>query len=51
MYDMGLGVKQSHSEAMRWFKLAAEQGHRNAGTNLKLKLDVHSSTLDAENDD
>ena len=50
MYDMGLGLKQSHREAMRWFKLAAEQGHRNAGTNLKLKLD-QSMAQDEENDD
>lgn len=27
MYKMGQGVPQNHAEAMRWFRLAADQGN------------------------
>ena len=30
MYEVGNGVPQSFSEATKWYRLAAEQGHRNA---------------------
>ncbi len=30
MYDAGQGVRQDYSMAVKWFRLAAEQGHANA---------------------
>ena len=36
MYDTGLGVPQDAAEAVRWFRLAAEQGHAEAQNNLGL---------------
>jgi uncharacterized protein YjbI with pentapeptide repeats len=30
MYETGLGVPQDYAEAMKWYRLAAEQGHTNA---------------------
>ena len=34
MYDTGLGVPQDAAEAVRWFRLAAEQGHARAQYSL-----------------
>jgi len=34
MYDNGQGVPQDYKTAMKWYRLAAEQGIANAQTNL-----------------
>ena len=34
MYSEGQGVPQNHKEAFYWYRLAAEQGHSKAQTNL-----------------
>ena len=34
MYARGLGVPQDYAEAVRWYRLAADQGHANALKNL-----------------
>ena len=34
MYDQGDGVTEDHAEALRWYRLAAEQGHAEAQFNL-----------------
>ena len=34
MYDLGQGVPQDHAEALKWYRLAAEQGDMNAQFNL-----------------
>ena len=31
-YDNGQGVKQDHTEAVKWYRKAAEQGDANAQT-------------------
>ena len=30
MYESGRGVREDHAEAVRWYRLAADQGHANA---------------------
>ena len=34
MYSQGLGVDQDKAEAVKWYKLAAEQGYMKAQSNL-----------------
>ena len=34
MYAVGTGVTQDHAEAVRWYRLAADQGHANGQYNL-----------------
>ena len=34
MYELGRGVTQDDAEAVRWYRLAAEQGHADAQYNL-----------------
>ena len=34
MYENGEGVAQDYAEAVRWYRLAAEQGYANAQINL-----------------
>ena len=34
MYHDGLGVPQNYAEAVKWFRLAADQGHAGAQYNL-----------------
>ena len=34
IYNEGLGVKQDYAEAVRWYRLAAAQGHASAQSNL-----------------
>jgi TPR repeat protein len=34
MYDNGNGVEKNYKEAVKWYRLAAEQGNSNAQTNL-----------------
>ena len=34
MYANGLGVPEDDAEAMRWYRLAADQGHADAQVNL-----------------
>jgi TPR repeat protein len=34
MYQYGQGVTQSYQEAVKWYKLAADQGHASAQNNL-----------------
>ena len=36
MYENGLGVPQDYKTAVKWYTLAAEQGHADAQTNLGL---------------
>ena len=36
MFDTGQGVPQNHAEAVKWFRLAADQGNANAQFNLGL---------------
>ena len=39
MYDNGEGVPQDYAEAVKWYRLAAEQGDANAQYNLGLMYD------------
>ena len=39
MYDNGEGVPQDYAEAVKWYRLAAEQGHAKAQYNLGLMYD------------
>ena len=39
MYDNGQGVPQDYAEAMKWYRLAAEQGHAKAQHNLGIMYD------------
>ena len=39
MYDEGEGVPQDDAEAVRWYRLAAEQGDATAQYNLGLMYD------------
>jgi TPR repeat protein len=34
MYDEGEGVPENNAEAVRWYRLAAEQGYARAQSNL-----------------
>jgi len=34
MYDNGQGVPQDYAEAVKWYRLAADQGNANAQSNL-----------------
>jgi hypothetical protein len=34
MYEKGQGVPQDYKEAVKWYRLAAEQGYADAQTNL-----------------
>ena len=36
-YENGQGVKQDRSEAVRWYRKAAEQGHADAQCNLGIR--------------
>ena len=37
MYDTGAGVPEDATEAVRWYRLAADQGHARAQLNLGVK--------------
>ena len=37
MYDDGEGVPQDDAEAVRWYRLAADQGHATAQNNLGIR--------------
>jgi hypothetical protein len=39
MYESGQGVPQDYAEAVRWYRLAAEQGHARAQGNLGVMYD------------
>ena len=39
MYDNGRGVLQDYKEAVKWYRLAAEQGNANAQYNLGVMYD------------
>ena len=39
MYDKGLGVPQNDKTAVKWYRLAAEQGHATAQYNLGVMYD------------
>jgi len=39
MYDNGEGVPQDYAEAVKWYRLAAEQGHAKGQYNLALMYD------------
>jgi len=34
MYESGKGVREDHEEAVRWYRVAAEQGYPQAQSNL-----------------
>jgi len=40
MYDFGQGVKQDYTEAVRWYRKAAAQGHASAQYELGLRYDL-----------
>jgi hypothetical protein len=40
MYRDGKGVPQDDVEAVRWYRLAADQGHANAQYNLGVMYDI-----------
>ena len=40
MYDNGYGVPQDYTEAIKWYRRAAEQGNDRAQYNLGLMYDV-----------
>ena len=40
MYDTGEGVPQNHTEAVRWYRMAAEQGLASAQVNLGVMYDT-----------
>ena len=39
MYDFGQGVPQDYAQAVKWYRLAADQEHVKAQYNLALKYD------------
>ena len=41
MYANGEGVPQDDQEAMKWYRLAAEQGHSEAKINIKVKTNIY----------
>ena len=45
MYREGRGVPQDAGEALRWFRLAAEQGHATAQYNLWFMYERGSSRI------
>ena len=45
MYDKGEGVLKDEAEAVRWYWLAAEQGHATAQFNLGLMYDTGRGVL------
>ena len=47
MYEYGQGVVQDHKEAVKWYRLSADQGDALAQINLALMLDmkIDSRTL------
>ena len=47
MYDNGIGVPQDYKTAVKWYRLAAEQGYAYAQTNLKhMKSQFVSAGID-----
>jgi TPR repeat protein len=42
VYDTGKGVPQDYTEAVRWYRLAAEQGHASAQYNRVHYYRAHS---------
>jgi TPR repeat protein len=46
MYDEGQGVSQDYKEAIKWYRLAAEQRDEKAQINLAL---MHDGSLDCLN--
>ena len=45
MYKKGLGVPQDYAETLKWYRLAANQGHTNARFNLALMYDKGEGVL------
>ena len=45
MYDSGDGVLQDYAEAVKWFRLAAEQGNASAQNNLGTMYEVGNGVL------
>jgi hypothetical protein len=43
MYYQGIGVPEDHEEAVRWWRLAAEQRYEQAQFNLEM---MHTGRLD-----
>ena len=48
MYDTGRGVPQDEAEAVRWYRLAAEQGHAGGQYNLGV---MYANGLGVSQDD
>jgi uncharacterized protein len=45
MYESGNGVVQDYAEAVRWYRLAAEQGFANAQNNLGVTYETGQGVL------
>ena len=45
MYDFGLGVPENDKEAVKWYRLAAEQGNAAAQNNLGIMYDLGEGVL------
>jgi TPR repeat protein len=45
MYDKGEGVPEDDKEAMKWYRLAAEQGYASAQSNLGVMYNCLMSTI------
>ena len=48
MYANGEGVLEDDTEAVRWFRLAAEQGHAGAQSSLGFMYDYGQGILEDE---
>ena len=46
MYANGQGVLQDYNEAMKWFKLAADQGNEVAKKNFKIVKNLEKQLLE-----
>ena len=45
MYDYGQGVVQDYVEAVKWYRLAAQQGHAGAQRNLGAMYSIGQGVL------
>ena len=47
-FERGEGVPQDYNEAIRWYRLAADQGHGKAQEKLNMLLDKVKEHFDGE---
>ncbi|MBL4874254.1 MAG: sel1 repeat family protein, partial [Rhodobacteraceae bacterium] len=45
MYENGVGVLQDYAEAVKWYRLAAEQGHASSQNNLGVIYEYGNGVL------